>query len=161
MSKKYVITDPCYILPEEDWRKCCDYADKTSKEDNNDWSEIFHTAVEMALTRFTNASSWADSTGFGDWTNALWGPNVNGTGAFFADSGSVCVCEYTDKVAEALGDLTEKDGAAVFEAEGPIEVEFDRSDSSWTIVNIEDANGDCWHTDIPYDPDEDEEDEEW
>ena len=87
-------------------------------------------------------------------------PNVNGTGAFFADSGSVCVCEYTSKVAEALGDLTEKDGAAVFEAEGPIKVEFDRSDSSWTIVNIEDANGDCWHTDIPYDEEEDEEDEE-
>lgn len=154
---RFVITDPCYILPEEDWRKCCDYADKTSKEDHEDWGYIFNNVVEMALTKFTNGSCWVSSTGYGDWTNALWGPKVDGSGGFFADAGMVCVCEYTAKVKEALGDLTEKGGAATFEAQGPLKVEFDRSDSDWTVVNIEDANGDCWHTDVPYDPDEDDE----
>lgn len=157
MKKTYCITDPCYILPSEIWSECCDKAG----DNDEGWSERFYQHVTSALTEFVGTTAYADSTGFGDWNNCLWGPKVDGTGAFFADSGMVCVCEYTSKVAEALGDLTEKDGAAVFEAEGPIKVEFDRSDSSWTIVNIEDANGDCWHTDIPYDEEEDEEDEEW
>lgn len=155
MSKRYVITDPCYILPEDEWNKCLSYADKTSKEDNVDWSEIFHTAVEMALTRFTNASSWAESTGFGDWSNCLHGPYVHHTGSFCADSGMVCVCEYTKAVEERINDMTIDNGCyALFDATGPLKVNFDRSERDWTVVEIEDAEGLEWHTDIPYDEDE-------
>ena len=157
MAKRYVITDPCYILPEDLWDKCLSYADKTSKEDNTDWSGIFHTAVEMALTRFTKASSWADSTGFGDWNNCIHGPCVHYTGGFCADSGMVCVCEYTDAVAERIKDIIEKGCAALFDAEGPLKVNFNREDRDWTVVEIEDAEGNEWHTDIPYDEDEEDE----
>ena len=155
MKKKYVITDPCYILGGTTWDECCKKCQELGEEN---WSENFSKIVQEALKDFTQGQAFVSDTGFGDWSNCLWGPNIDGTGAFFADAGMVCVCEYIGKVAKALGNLTEKDGAAVFEAEGPIEVEFDTSDSNWTVVNIEDANGDYWHTDIPCD---EEEDEEW
>ena len=154
MKKVYCITDPCYILGGTIWDECCKKCQELGEEN---WSENFSKIVQEALKDFTQGQAFVSDTGFGDWSNCLWGPNIDGTGAFFADAGMVCVCEYIGKVAKALGNLTEKDGAAVFEAEGPIEVEFDTSDSNWTVVNIEDANGDCWHTDIPYD----EEDEEY
>ena len=155
MTKKYVITDPCYILPEETWSACCKKCEEQYGEEG--WSEHFDGIVEEALKDFTQGQAFASSTLFGDWNNCLWGPNVNGTGAFFADAGMVSICEYTDAVKEALNGLEDKGGAAVFEAEGPIKVEFDTSNSDWLVVNIEDANGDCWHTDVPYDEEEDKE----
>lgn len=149
MAKRYVITDPGYILPKNEWDKCLSYADKISKEDNADWGEIFHTAVEMALTIFTNANSWADSTGFGDWDNSIHGPCVHYTGDFCADSGMVCVCEYTKAVEEKIKDMIEQGYAALFDAEGPLKVNFNREVRDWTVVEIEDAEGNEWYTDIP------------
>ena len=151
MSKKYVITDPYYILPEEDRRKCCDYADKTSKEDHEDWSEIFHTAVEMALTRFTQGQAWVNSTLFGDWTNRMYGPNVI-QDRFCADSGMVSVCEYNDKVKEATKDLPEY-CFAIIEADDDIKVSFDESVSDWCVVEIESSFGN-FHSEYPMEEDE-------
>lgn len=156
--KKYVITDPCYILSEEDWKKCVEYAEKTVEEDKVEWSYIFKTAVETALTKFTNSSSWVKDTGFGDWTNILYGPNKDGYGEFCADAGMVCVCEVTDKVSAALEEIQNKKCFAIFEAEGPISVNFDTSDSNWTVVNIKDSAGNTW---ITMEPDKDEDEEEY
>lgn len=155
MSKYKVITDPCYILPEEEWKHCCDYADKTSKEDKVDWSYIFNRAVEMALTKFSGSNAWVERTGFGDWTNTVYGPSVVEFG-FAADSGMVCVCDYSEPVRAALENIS--DGcAAMIETSGDITVEFDRSTSDWTVVYIRDEEGNEWHTSLPGE----DEDEEW
>lgn len=152
MKKLYCITDPYYILPEEDRRKCCDYADKTSKEDHEDWSEIFHTAVEMALTRFTQGPAWVNSTLFGDWDNVMYGPNVI-QDEFCADSGMVAVCSFNDKVQEALKDCP-KHCYAVIETEDNVSVEFDESVSDWCVVKITSSNGDIFHSEYPIEEDE-------
>lgn len=155
--KKYVVTDPCYILTHEQWHDCCEYADKTSKEDNVEWSYIFRMAVETALTKFTNSSSWVADTGFGDWTNILYGPNKDGYGEFCADAGMVCVCEVTDKVSAVLEKIPNKKSFAIFEAEGPISVDFNTDNSNWTVVNIKDSAGNTWITMEPDDGGDEEE----
>lgn len=152
-SKRYVITDPCYILPRETWDECIEKCKAFESEDN--WSTFFHKTVEQALHNLTKGQAFVESTGFGDWSNCLHGPCVHNTGAFCADSGTVCVCEYTDEVKEILGDSCD-DCYALFDAEGPLQVNFNKEDRDWTVVEIEDANGDEWYTDIPYDEDEDE-----
>jgi len=156
MRKQYVITDPCYILPEEVWDACLNRCEVYSKDPI--WSAMFDHEVEVALKDFVQGQAFVCTTGFGDWNNTLYGPNVDGTGAFFADAGMVCVCEYIGKVSGALGNLVSKGGAAIFEADGPIDVEFDESDSDWTVVYITDKEGNEWHTHIP--DDDEEEDEE-
>ncbi len=151
MTKQYVITDPCYILPDDVWSECCKKAGDNDKE----WSDRFYQHVTSALTEFVGTTAYAESTGYGDWQNSIaCGPYI--TGQFFADSGSVCVCEYTDKVKEALGDLPDKGGAAVFEAEGRIEVQFDTKISDWTVVHISDEANTEWMTESAYPDDEDE-----
>lgn len=152
MSKKYVITDPCYILPDDVWSECCNKAG----DNDEGWSERFYQHVTSALTEFVGTTAYAESTGYGDWQNSIvCGPYI--TGQFFADSGSVCVCEYTDKVREALDGLEDKGGAAVFEAEGRIEVQFDTKVSDWTVVHISDEANTEWITESAYPDDEDEE----
>ena len=146
---KYVVTDPCYILPDDVWSECI----KKAGENDKDWGNRFDEQVQAALSAFVGSKSYACSTGFGDWDNDLYGPNVLQS-EFCADSGMVSVCEYNNIVAEAL---TCPDRCyAVFTAEGPIKVNFDRSARDWTVVEIEDAEGECWHTHIPDDGDDEE-----
>lgn len=151
---KFVITDPSYILPSEIWEECCD---KAKAHGDDGWGEYFNGIVQEALKEFTQGQAFVSGTGFGDWDNGLWGPNIDDNGNFYADAGMVSVCEYNEKVASRLGNIVQKGGASVFNAQGPIKVKFDTSDSSWTVVEIWDAKGDYWHTDVPYDEDEDEE----
>lgn len=139
---KYVITDPCYILPNEMWIDCIETAEKTK----GDWSKNFTKQVTKALSEFTGNEAWANSTGFGDWNNTIYGPCVDDMGTFFADSGMVCVCEYTKAVKEALGTIIDKGGAATFEAVGPLKVNFDDTCPDWIVVEISDANGNEWNT---------------
>lgn len=154
MSKRYVVTDPCYILPDTTWKECLEKCDEFASEAN--WSEVFNKEVEQALKDFTQGQAFVESTGFGDWSNCLHGPYVHHTGSFCADSGMVCVCECIGKVQEALDSIN--DGCyALFDATGPLKVNFDRSERDWTVVEIEDAEGFEWYTDIPYGEDEDEE----
>lgn len=147
MTKKYVITDPCYILPESEWDKCIEYAEKTSKEDKVDWSYIFRMAVEMALTKFTNGNSWVESTGFGDWTNEMdfnrdCSPNnqvkAENELCFCADSGMVCVCELTPEAEARLNGYPNKMLAAIFSMPDTYQaqVNFDRSNRDWTVVSV-------------------------
>ena len=148
---KYVITDPCYILPDDVWSECIEKAG----ENDTGWCDRFDEQVQAALSAFVGSKAWAERTGFGDWSNVVFGPNVI-QDHFCADSGMFSVCEFNDKVKEALKDCPEH-CYAVFETEGTISVEFDNSESDWHVAKIKSSNGDSWETDLPCD----DEDEEW
>ena len=158
MKKQFVVTDPCYILPSEVWSKCLASCDEFKND--SAWAEMFRVAVEKALKEYTQGQAFVCDTGYGDWSNEIVAGPVLAR-SFGADSGMVCVCEYVGKVFKALGEGRSVDRglAALFEAEGPITVDFDTSYSSWTVVYIEDASGTQWNTLLPEDYVYD--DEEW
>jgi len=157
MTKQYCITDPTYILPQEvkdriweEWRKL---------GDDNDW-DTFHRMEEQALSEFTNGGqAFVENTGFGDWENCIYGPGHDGgeESTFTADSGEVCVCEYTDAVKEKLDSYPNPNIAAVFDAVGPISVHFNTKDPNWTMVEIVDADGNIWSSFEPESEDEESE----
>ena len=130
---KYVVTDPCYILDNDVWSKCCEVFDKYKDDE-------FNEAVSKALVEYTGYPAFACGTGFGDWSNQLSGINVIKSD-FFADAGMVCVCRLTSKMLQYWKEeygTQALSGAAIFEASQDISVEFDVSDKNWTIVNIKD-----------------------
>ena len=151
MTKQYVVTDPCYILPDDTWNECIEKAG----ENDAGWCDRFDEQVQAALSAFVGSKAWAERTGFGDWSNVLYGPNIKHD-QFCADSGMFSVCEFNDKVKEALKDCPEH-CYAVFETDGDISVEFDDSVSDWHVAEIKSSNGDCWNTEVQSDTDEDEE----
>ena len=135
--KKYIITDPCYLINDDAaWRRYCDliFDDKGYFCADNGAAfiaEQLGAPVQVA------------STGYGDWTNSLdcvKGPNrLANDGYFCADAGLVCFCEVTPQVERALRDLGP--GAyAEIEAEGPVVCEFDCTNRDWTRIKITDGN---------------------
>ena len=114
---KYVVTDPCYILNNDTWDECCKFLDDSPK--------AFNEAVSKALTDLTGFPAYVCDTGFGDWN----------------DSGMVCVCRLTSEIenhfAKEYSDIYSR-SAAVFEGSEDINVDFDISDPSWTVVKIHD-----------------------
>lgn len=146
--KKFCVTDPCYILPNDVWDKCYEVFDKY-KDDEFVYQRL-DEAITKALTEFVGSKSYACSTGYGDWSNILQGDGKVINKSFCADAGTVCVCELTDKVKEALGvDEVGNFSAAIFEAEDLSKVEFDVSDNTWTVVYIETTDGHCFCTLTP------------
>ena len=142
--RKYIITDPCYLIPDDDWSKCCEIFDSAAYKkamENRDYvmqRELFDNETTAALQKYSgDYKAKACSTGYGDWTNDIWGVNVL-KHDFFADSGMVCVCELTDNVRKVID--SGFNGMAVFETDKDIEIEFDWSDSDWTVVRIIDKN---------------------
>lgn len=146
---KYIVTDPCYILPGDTWSKCIDACEQYSEQP--DWSDKFTEQVQAALSEFVGSKAWANSTLFGDWTNMMYGPNVI-QDRFCADSGMVCVCEYNDKVKEATKDLPEH-CFAIIEADDDIKVNFDESVSDWCVIKIESSFGN-FHSEYSIEEDE-------
>ena len=133
--KRYVLTDPCYLINDDAaWRRYCDliFDDKGYFRADNGAAfiaEQLGTPVQVA------------STGYGDWANSLAcvkGHNrLNNDGCFCADAGMVCFCELTPQVERALRDLGP--GAyAEIEAEDPV-CEFDCSNRDWTRIKITDG----------------------
>lgn len=150
--KTYIITDPCYIIPDNDWDKCCEIFDsaayKKAVQDRNYeiQRKLFDDEVSATLRKFSgDYNAGACSTGFGDWTNDIWGINVLKSD-FGADSGMVCVCELTDYIKNQLENGKSINPyllCAMFETDKDITIEFDTSDSNWTVVKIYDkATGD-------------------
>ena len=92
---KYVVTDPCYILDNDVWSKCCEVFDKY--KDDEFMYQRFDEAVSKALIEYTGYPAFACGTGFGDWSNQLSGIGVIKS-EFFADAGMVCVCRLTSKM---------------------------------------------------------------
>ena len=151
---RYIITDPCYLLDDDVWQKCC----KAAERPDHSWDdELFATKVANELTKMTGQKAWASETGFGDWSNTMCGNNVKIIQSYFvADSGMVSVCVLTPEI-EAHGfDYF----GAIIECEGDVTVNFDKEDSNWTVVYIKDAV-DCFHSLLsPYADEEEEEDDE-
>ena len=148
--RKYIITDPCYLIPDDDWSKCCEIFDSVAYKkamENRDYEmqrELFDNGITAALQKYSgDYKAKACSTGYGDWTNEIWGVNVL-KHDFFADSGMCCVCELTDTIQnhikENSNNRNEFNGMAVFETDKDIAIEFDTSDSDWTVVKVIDKN---------------------
>ena len=129
---KYVVTDPCYILNNDTWDECCKFLDDSPK--------AFNEAVSKALTDLTGFPAYVCDTGFGDWNNKIYGSYIIHK-EFCADSGMVCVCRLTSEIenhfAKEYSDIYSR-SAAVFEGSEDINVDFDISDPSWTVVKIHD-----------------------
>lgn len=156
---KYLVTDPCYILSNDDWREVCDIADKAG-----DWTEAFNNACADKL-REVSGDKRADAcgTGYGDWSNRLFGMSGRATilcNDFYADSGMVCVVEVTDQLEKYLAnnDHDMESLAAVVESDEPLEGVFDCENTSWTVVRLVTVNG---HNPVaesePYEEDDEEE----
>lgn len=129
---EYVVTDPCYILPDDMWDECCQSLD--------DGFEAFNEAVAKALTKFTGHKAWASDTGYGDWNNEIYGGCIIKSD-FYADAGMVCVCRWTASVMrqwQAKYGTTKISGAAIFEMSEDIDVDFDQSCPDWTVITIKD-----------------------
>lgn len=143
---KRVITDPCYIIDSERWSALIDQAcqEVNPDEDSGAWSNKLSSLIEEELKEITGADAFACDTGFGDWSNAIVGPNIIQS-EFCADAGMVCVCNYTDKVQKALADCGDH-AYAIIEAKGKLIVDFDVTDANWTVVNIEDDDDNRWST---------------
>lgn len=141
MIKQYIITDPCYILPKETWDACIYKTHASSSPfDHN----LFISLVEKALSKYTGNKAFVNTTGYGDWVNHLWDNNSECIGQFCADSGLVCVCEYTKEIAEKMKNIP--NCGAVFDVKSEVTVGFDTKNSDWTVINIF-TNDDCWTTD--------------
>lgn len=144
--KTYLVTDPCYIVPNDVWGKAID------KMWNSDGNEIPNGRenYEKVLSEYVGAEVKTSNTGYGDWTNYLKGEYVKSS-EFCADAGEVCVVEATPKILEILKNkynysLEEpKSLAALFEVEdnAKVNVRFITDDLDWTAVciDIEDSTG--------------------
>lgn len=144
MTKQYIITDPCYVLPKTVWSECFNKTHAASSPfDNN----MFMSLVEKALSEYTGNKAFVNTTGYGDWVNHLWF-SVEMIGEFASDSGLVCVCEFTGPVKEAMKGIP--NCGSVFEAEGDITVDFDTKLQDWTVIKITDSKNNKWSTDLDY-----------
>ena len=53
--RKYIITDPCYLIPDDDWSKCCEIFDSVAYKkamENRDYEmqrELFDNGITAAF----------------------------------------------------------------------------------------------------------------
>ena len=134
MFKQYVITDPCYILDDEEWNDVCEQIDDMY---------MFENAIAKKLTALTNEPAEVAETKVGDWCNEL---NQNYMkmddcdliqSEFCADAGMVCACLLNDRVRNRLKD-SNLNSYAIIEVDSKSDVKFimDKSGST-TVVRIE------------------------
>lgn len=85
-----VITDPCYIMRDEDWEHFLDM----------EFSETAQGSygLDNYLRRYHNFGELvAGDTGIGDWNNVVYNTNTDETvGKFCADAGMVICCTASD-----------------------------------------------------------------
>lgn len=154
--KKYIITDPCYLMhinPNKDendtdtvWDAFCDL-----------WTEDKFEDAEALLKDFLKLDylTICDNS-CGDWTNYLYADSGIKIckQKFFSDTGLVCVANCTDEMFNRH-DIS----GAVFETEQLRDVRFNDDDPGWTVVEIRTKEGSL-HTEYPNNEDEDYEDED-
>lgn len=126
--KTYIVTDPCYIIP------------------HNEWANMFkrntlHANIVNYLEGLTKNEAWCYDTGYGDWGNRMEGDGVHEDhDAFTADAGLVCVCEYTEDVKYHLMRENTPDYCyALVDMDGYIYVRADESNKHWTVIHITDG----------------------
>ena len=99
-----IITDPCYIMKDEDWDKYT--------------SNLSIPLDEFLRSRYNFGEVIACGTGVGDWSNEIVDSNENVLGRFCADAGMVIVCTASDfanygGVEEKLRDYASKGLATI------------------------------------------------
>lgn len=163
---KYLITDPCYIISHADWDALCDQATKQEKEQGRDWCDTFHDLVAAHL-RTISGNQYADAcgTGYGDWTNYMFGRAVKQS-EFGADSGMVCMVELTDKLTEYINGDKENSVmevmslSAVLESDDVLHAEFNTDNPNWTELCVLDSRGSVVAYSEPYETEDEDEDED-
>lgn len=82
-----VITDPCYIMPDEHWEHFLDMEFTPTPIGLANYLRQYHNFGEVV----------ADDTGVGDWSNEVYDIQSNETlGSFCADAGMVICCTASD-----------------------------------------------------------------
>lgn len=146
MKVKYIITDPCYILNNEQWGNACALM---PFRDGEGW-DAFYGKIDEYLEQITGYKAWSTETGFGDWSNCIdSGEDIEHSG-FTADTGCVCVCRMPKPgKSEKLDDYLKNypHCVAIFSASEEIDVTFSGKDRQWTVVRIVDKiTGNTWET---------------
>lgn len=148
MNKKFIITDPCYLVASKGvWNWFCNLIEDADLSEG----KAVTIKAEKILSQYLDTPVRVASTGYGDWSNNIHGKNVIRTN-FFADAGLVCVVELTplvDQMHEAIFGyrITDKPvGVAVIEAEGLADVRFDTSNPHWTVITITDTDGNVYRS---------------
>lgn len=169
---KFIVTDPCYILPHKIWNTCCEVFRNKNNDSDDLIYEKFDKVVQEELRKFSGTDkAWAGSTGIGDWSNTL--NSVSNEikiieGDFVADSGMVCCTELTSSVKKSLIDNYGKLIGALFEVSDSSDItcEIDKSDKTWTIIRIYASNtlvaisDEYYYREYDYDTGYDDENEE-
>lgn len=132
--KKLLVTDPCYLISDEEWAGMCNACFKAGEEDNG--IKKFAQQVQDLLRIISgDQKAVADDTGIGDWVNKIDGQ------MFYADSGMVCVVEDTEKLRGYLDKykIILPLGVARVEVEDDAMYKIDRKDPTWSVVEILDS----------------------
>ena len=133
--KRVVITDPCYLIDNEDWDRLIDECEAQHKKN---WFDFFGEKVATFLKDVSGDNlAVADKTGFGDWTNEI--DEVE----FGAESGMVCVVEYTRDLQKYLekNNISIIPGlAALIPVDDKAVYEIDTNDPCWSVVRIKSGN---------------------
>lgn len=129
---KFIVTDPCYLVHGENGKGTWTKFINAMNDNVEDAEKILCDFLGVSFLKF-------DSTLYGDWENSIHFEKENDNdniidNMFYADSGMVCVTEYTQKM--------EQEGVigAIFECNGIKEVEFDDDNPRWMVVRIKTIN---------------------
>lgn len=143
--KKFIVTDPCYLLPDNTWQSICHEVFDGTWNDQKEMYEAFDSRVQEELRKFAGTDlAWTGSTGIGDWCNGIDSKNSKVVNVvyrgFGADAGMVCVCELTDIISKTINDsgIQYDWSVACFEVSDDSEVScnIDKSNSNWTVVKV-------------------------
>lgn len=152
-TKRFLVTDPCYLTDNDTWHSFSEEAYKIADYGEN-WSKAFNDAASRYFDDLDpDAQNLVGDTGFGDWGNAFRSTDesvsVTGRG-FCADAGMFIILELTDKIEAYLASMIDEisydetyiqHGLAQIinvTVDGPsiIKLTADFTDSDWTVISI-------------------------
>ena len=130
----YIITDPCYLISNDNWSKIFDPLDL----EDPDFFPKAIKGITDELNKIGNCLGVAE-TGEGDWQNSInWSADYveKIETEFFADAGLVCALE--------VGDIAELKvyGAAIVKSDVPLHCKMDQDNPRWTVVKLYNEKGD-------------------
>lgn len=136
--KQFIVTDPCYLITRDNWDQIISQCQTENYKLDEEMlcNKIAQHLNEMSAT----ANSAVADTGYGDWSNKMIGPSDKIVFAnFTADSGLVCVVEYTDQL---KGQIEFDEGfMALVNVDDNAIINMDTTNKSWTVVEITDSSG--------------------
>lgn len=136
--KTLIITDPCYLIKDSEWDDTCRYCFRNEEGKNQTKELVKFRKFIQELLRINSGDkkAVAGDTGFGDWCNEIDGQQ------FYADSGMVCVVEYTNKLKKYLDkeNILLPIGVAYVEVDDNATYKIDTSNPNWSVVRIHSGN---------------------